>query len=263
MNEYFVEDAARAAEGPWSVLPAADACGCSRDRARFLAKRLFDIVMASLMLLAAAPAMAAIALLVKLDSRGPVFYVQPRVGINSRRRPRRGDESRRANRVSPGRRARRDNRCRAACGRSIRVIKFRTMRTDAEAGGPMWCRRNDPRVTRLGRWLRKSHLDELPQLFNVLRGDMSLVGPRPERPEFVEDLRKTIPRYEHRLLVPPGLTGLAQIRHRADLEVSDVRRKVRYDMLYLKKASVWTDVKIVLGTVPMVFGAPAGGRRAA
>jgi lipopolysaccharide/colanic/teichoic acid biosynthesis glycosyltransferase len=128
------------------------------------------------------------------------------------------------------------------------------MRLDAEPDGkPVWCQRNDPRVTRVGHFLRETHLDELPQLINIIKGDMSLVGPRPERPEFVARLRQQVPGYERRLYLKPGLTGLAQIRQRADLAVKDVRRKIRYDMLYLKNASIATDLKILFNTIPSVL----------
>jgi lipopolysaccharide/colanic/teichoic acid biosynthesis glycosyltransferase len=204
-------------------------------------KRGFDLVMALSLLCITAPLMAVIALLVKLNSSGPVFYCQMRVGLNRRRRAARAG-------LPP------ERRCRAAFGRCFKMIKFRTMHTDAELNGATWSPREDPRVTPLGRVLRKSHLDELPQLFNVLLGDMSIVGPRPERPEFVVQLRQAVPKYDLRLQLKPGLTGLAQIRQEADQAFHDVKRKVRYDLLYMQKASTWTDLKIVLGTVPLALG---------
>jgi lipopolysaccharide/colanic/teichoic acid biosynthesis glycosyltransferase len=202
--------------------------------------------------------MVALALLVKLDSRGPALYAQKRVGWNLRRRPRRRASDRRvliARQTPSDRRHTIDSRRREpGFGKAFQVLKFRSMRTDAEKNGAMWCQKDDPRVTRLGRLLRRSHLDELPQLFNVLEGDMSLVGPRPERPEFVSVLREKMPAYEKRLLVKPGVTGLAQIRYPADLVMEDVRRKMRYDLLYMRKASLATDLKIILGTIPSVLG---------
>lgn len=211
-----------------------------------LSKRVFDVVMSSLMLLAAAPLMAVIALLVKLDSAGPVFYSQVRVGQNRRKRNRishfEGTSNRRAS----------EN-----FGKPFNILKFRSMKVDAEAGGKaVWCQANDPRVTRMGNILRKTHLDELPQLFNVLKGDMSLVGPRPERPEFISKLAEEIPNYEARLLLKPGLTGLAQIRHRSDIDMSDVKKKLKYDITYLKSSSVAADLKIMIGTAPIMFGFP-------
>jgi lipopolysaccharide/colanic/teichoic acid biosynthesis glycosyltransferase len=219
----------------------------SRD---YLYKRAFDIVFAAIFLLLAAPLMLLIALFVKMDSKGPVFYSQTRVGLNRRRSGERRQMSRLQKAVSQDRR-----QARNSYGRVFQVLKFRTMSVNAESNGqPVWCQRNDPRVTRVGNILRKTHLDELPQLINVLMGDMSIVGPRPERPEFVSRLREIVPNYEERLKLKPGLTGLAQIRHRADEAVTDVKKKVRYDLLYLKNASCWTDMKIVVGTLPLALG---------
>lgn len=204
-------------------------------------KRCFDLILCVMLLVVAAPLMAVIAVLVKLNSPGPVFYCQTRVGLNRRLRA--------AHAAIP-----RDRRCRSAFGRCFRMIKFRTMRINAEINGAIWSPKNDPRITPLGRALRKSHLDELPQLLNVLKGDMSIVGPRPERPEFVVHLRKTVPHYDLRLYLKPGLTGLAQIRQEADRAFDDVKRKVRYDLLYMKNVGPWTDLKIVLGTAPLALG---------
>lgn len=216
-------------------------------------KRVLDILMSAFGIVFSLPVMALIAILIKLDSNGPIFYRQLRVGLNQRggerRRLHRRIQSRPTSRRDDG-----DRRIDDTCGQPFYVLKFRTMRIDAECNGPSWCQKNDPRVTRLGRILRKTHLDEIPQLFNILAGEMSLVGPRPERPEFVKDLRKAIPGYERRLSVKPGLTGLAQIRHRADLHVRDVRKKVRYDTLYLRSMSLMTDLKILAGTFPTAVG---------
>ena len=182
-------------------------------------KRALDIGISSLMLLAAAPLMLAIALLIRLDSEGPILYSQLRTGLN-----RRTGSRRRAHRAGASERRRAPHH-----GKPFKILKFRSMRVDAEAKGAVWCKEGDPRVTRLGYWLRKTHLDELPQLFNILRGDMSLVGPRPERPEFISRLHLEVPGYGTRLRVKPGLTGLAQTRHRSDLDLRDVKKKVRYD----------------------------------
>jgi lipopolysaccharide/colanic/teichoic acid biosynthesis glycosyltransferase len=238
------------ADGPaaWSAAPAAPARAPSRAaawarRGEELVLRAFDVAAASLLLLVCAPVMLAAAVLIKLDSPGPVLYAQVRVGLNRRRW---------------GGAAAEDRRRRGGYGREFRVLKFRTMRVDAEADGKaVWCGRADPRVTRIGRALRRAHLDELPQLFNVLRGDMRLVGPRPERPEFVARLAEVVPGYEKRLCLKPGVTGLAQIRQTPDLEVDDVRRKVRYDLLYARRASLWTDLKISFWTVPLMLGLTA------
>ena len=134
-------------------------------------------------------------------------------------------------------------------GRRFTMIKFRTMRRDAERGGPAWAHADDPRASRLGRLLRRSHLDELPQFWNVLRGDMSLVGPRPERPEFVEQLAAQIPRYRQRLAVRPGLTGWAQVHYRYDASVQDAAEKLGYDLYYVAHRGLLLDLSIVARTV--------------
>ncbi|MBV9080232.1 MAG: sugar transferase, partial [Elusimicrobia bacterium] len=213
-------------------------------------------------------AMILFTILVKLDSAGPIFYSQLRVGLDKRRRERRQNAQRRhgGRPVLPGLengyRVVGERRKQDLFGRTFPVLKFRTMVVDAESAGPQWAMPKDPRITRVGRILRKTHLDELPQLFNILRGDMSFVGPRPERPEFVATLNQEIPSYRQRLALKPGLTGLAQINHRADIVLSDVRRKIRYDMLYMRKASLFTDLKIIFGTVPLMFGLSAEAVRA-
>jgi exopolysaccharide biosynthesis polyprenyl glycosylphosphotransferase len=183
---------------------------------RAAAKRSLDIVGAATGIILFSPVMLTVAIGVALDSKGPVIYRQTRVGYR---------------------------------GRLFEIMKFRTMTQDAEAqSGPAWAKANDPRVTRLGTFLRKSHLDELPQFFNVLKGEMSLVGPRPERPYFVEELRKQIPNYDHRLNSKPGITGLAQIRQHYDETLDDVKRKVRYDRFYIRKMCPLLDVKVILLT---------------
>jgi len=189
---------------------------------RLVLKSFVDVMGAAALIVLTAPVMAVVALAVTLDSPGPVLFIQERVG---------------------------------RFGRSFRMYKFRTMRHDAEAlTGPVWAQsEDDPRVTRVGRWLRRTHLDELPQLFNVLRGHMSLVGPRPERPCFVSELEAAVPQYDHRLYVRPGMTGLAQIHYRYDQSVEDVKRKLRFDLLYVKRMCLMLDVRILAWTVLVVF----------
>ncbi len=207
-------------------------------------KRSFDIAASGSALIAVSPLLAMIAILVKLDSHGPIFYSQTRVGRNRRKHFYRIHAN-----------GNWDRRRRSSYGQFFRILKFRSMQVNAEAGKKaVWCAINDPRVTRIGNILRKTHLDELPQLINILRGDMTLVGPRPERPEVIDYLVSRIPAYPKRLQMRPGLTGLAQICHRSDLELRDVKRKLRYDRLYFKSLSLWTDTKIVLGTVPFMLG---------
>jgi len=167
------------------------------------------------LLLVFAPAIVVLGLLVKLTSPGPAFYRQERVGVH---------------------------------GRRFILLKLRTMYEDAEArSGPQWAQGDsDPRVTPLGRMLRRTHLDELPQLLNVLRGEMSIVGPRPERPHFVEQLKDLVPEYEKRLTVKPGITGLAQVRAGYDRNIRDVRRKVKLDCVYIRRMCWWVDFTILL-----------------
>ncbi len=216
------------------------------------AKRVADIFLALAMFSAAAPAMAVIAIFIKLDSKGPIFYRQLRIGINRRKSRRNFDPSileRSYFEVN------RNRRRLAYFGQPFYILKFRSMRLDAEAHGHQWCKEKDPRITRFGALLRRTHLDELPQIFNILKGDMSLVGPRPERPEFMKELLYTIPDYEKRLMVKPGLTGLAQILHRSDITIQDVKKKVKYDLLYLKRGSIISDIRIMFATAPLMLGA--------
>jgi lipopolysaccharide/colanic/teichoic acid biosynthesis glycosyltransferase len=178
-------------------------------------KRGFEVLLALTLGVVSGPLILLCVLAVKLTSRGPVFYSQIRVGRK---------------------------------GLPFRIWKIRTMVSDAEAAGARWCVPGDPRVTLVGRFLRKTHLDELPQLWNVLRGDMSLVGPRPERPEFVPQLEKEIPRYRDRLLVRPGLTGLAQVQLPPDTDLESVRRKLACDLYYVQHISFWLDLRLIIAT---------------
>jgi lipopolysaccharide/colanic/teichoic acid biosynthesis glycosyltransferase len=189
---------------------------------RIVLKRVVDLVGGLTLLALCSPLMAILAFLVKLDSPGPILFGQERMG---------------------------------RLGRNFRILKFRSMVQDAEVKtGPVWCaRQNDPRVTPFGRFLRRSHLDELPQLFNVIRGDMSLVGPRPERPCFVEQLVHTVPAYDQRLFVKPGMTGLAQVHYRYDQSLADVKRKLRFDLLYVKRMCLMLDVRILAWTAIVVI----------
>uniref|UniRef100_A0A7C2JZJ1 Sugar transferase n=1 Tax=Schlesneria paludicola TaxID=360056 RepID=A0A7C2JZJ1_9PLAN len=179
-------------------------------------KVLLDVAAAAALLLLLSPIMLVAAMAVKLTSRGPVFYRQPRLGRE---------------------------------GQVFRVWKFRTMIDNAEAGtGPVWSTSGDPRITPIGKILRDTHIDEFPQLFNVLSGSMSLVGPRPERPQIAEELELEIPAYRHRLLVRPGITGFAQVRLPADSTLSGVRHKLAYDLYYIQHMGPLIDFKILLRT---------------
>ncbi|HEV7516944.1 MAG TPA: exopolysaccharide biosynthesis polyprenyl glycosylphosphotransferase, partial [Thermoanaerobaculia bacterium] len=183
-------------------------------------KRLLDLTAACVGLLLAAPLMALVALAVRLDSPGPVFFRQERVGRG--RRP-------------------------------FTLWKFRSMAQDAEAGGARWAVVGDPRVTRVGRFIRKTRLDELPQLWNVLIGDMSLVGPRPEREHFVRQLMEKNSFYEQRLVVRPGLTGWAQVKAPYASSFEESIEKLKYDLYYIKNISLFLDVSILLSTARIVL----------
>ncbi len=202
-------------------------------------RRILNVIVASALIVVTAPVMLLIAILVKVTSPGPVIYSQTRVGLNRR----------------AGRASRRDTRRRDDQGGLPFVIyKFRTMRTDAEAStGAVWASNDDTRVTRIGRVLRQFRLDELPQLFNVLRGDMNLVGPRPERPTIFKDLRQQIPDYEKRQLARPGITGWAQVNQSYDTNLDDVKRKVQFDHEYIQRRGLAEDLKIMLRTVPVIL----------
>ena len=187
---------------------------------RLMLKRVVDLVLSAAALMACWPVWCLIALVVKLDSKGPAMYTQERMG--------------------------------RLC-EPFKIYKFRTMRVDAEAAGPRWAASDDdPRMTRVGRFLRRTHLDELPQLLNVLKGDMSLVGPRPERPEFVQRLQQDIRGYDERLLIKPGMTGLAQVHYRYDQSLADVKQKVRFDLVYVKRLCLALDLRILAWTVLVV-----------
>jgi sugar transferase (PEP-CTERM system associated) len=188
---------------------------------RKICKRALDIFCASLGLVLTLPFFPVIAAIIKFDSPGPVFYRQKRVGEKER---------------------------------AFHLYKFRTMRQDAEKGtGAVWAQKNDARVTRVGEFFRKARIDELPQFFNILLGDMSMVGPRPERPEFVEELKKIIPYYSERHFVKPGVTGWAQVRFPYGASVEDAKEKLRYDLYYIKNLSLSFDVMIILETIKVVL----------
>lgn len=180
------------------------------------AKRALDLCVSVVVLILGFPIWTLTAVAIKLETPGPIFYRQERVGRD---------------------------------GRHFEMIKFRSMRNDAEKHGARWASKKDPRVTRVGRLLRQLHLDEVPQVLNVLKGEMSLIGPRPERPVFVEKLSREIPHYTRRLKVRPGVTGWAQVKLRYDETIEDVRKKVQYDLFYIENMSLRMDFKIILYTV--------------
>ncbi len=197
--------------------------GFSQGWLRTLVKRLFDLVFALVLIVLASPIMLVAAILILLESGGPVLYMQERVGLN---------------------------------GRLFNVIKFRSMRTDAEQDGqPRWAAAQDDRVTRIGRIMRKLRIDELPQLFSVLNGDMSLVGPRPERPYFVDKLTQELPYFAVRQSVKPGVTGWAQVRYHYGASVEDSAEKLQYDLYYVKNHTLFLDLVILFETVGVVLTA--------
>jgi sugar transferase (PEP-CTERM system associated) len=191
-----------------------------------VAKRLFDIAASGLLLALTFPLIALFALLVKLDSRGPAFFRQQRIGLY---------------------------------GEPFTLLKLRSMRTDAEEGGAQWASRDDPRVTRVGRFIRKVRIDELPQVWTVLKGQMSFVGPRPEVPAFVDDLEDRLPYYAERHMVKPGITGWAQINYPYGASIEDARRKLEYDLYYAKNYTPFLDLLILLQTLRVVLW-PEGAR---
>lgn len=184
-------------------------------------KRLMDIVFSLIILIVTLPITLIVALAIKLDSEGPVFFKQIRVGKD---------------------------------GKEFKIYKFRSMIKDAEKHtGPIWSTKDDPRITRVGKIIRKFRLDEIPQFINVLRGEMSLVGPRPERPYFVEKLSQEIPLYKRRLKVKPGITGWAQVKHKYDESIEDVKKKLQYDLYYIENISLRMDLKILFRTIFVVM----------
>ena len=201
-------------------------------------KRAFEVVAALLALTCFGLMLPLLAVAIKLDSPGPVFYSQERIGINRRRR-----------RESTGRNQRKVLRP----GRPFRIHKLRTMRTNAETNGPQWAQQNDARITRVGKFLRKTRLDEVPQFVNVLRGEMSLIGPRPERLCFVREFERDIPGYLDRLLVMPGITGLAQVISGYDSDTDSVRRKVDLDRQFISEYGLKQDLRILASTVRVVL----------
>jgi lipopolysaccharide/colanic/teichoic acid biosynthesis glycosyltransferase len=200
--------------------------------------RLLNITLASLGLVLAAPIMLVFAVLVKLTSPGPIFYAQARVGLDRRRNGASGAY---------------DRRTRDLGGRAFMILKFRTMRIDAEKNGAVWAVKRDARVTRVGRVMRKYRIDELPQLINVIRGEMNIVGPRPERPSIFSRLCDDIAEYPLRQRTRPGITGWAQVNQAYDTSLDDVRAKVRYDLEYIERQGVAEDLMIMARTVPVMI----------
>jgi len=203
-------------EPDWMLF--ADGLTCSR--LEMVGRRIGDILVSLLLLVATLPVMALTALLIRLDSPGPVLYRQERVGLH---------------------------------GRVFTLLKFRSMRQDAEARGPAWAAQQDPRVTRVGAFIRRTRIDELPQLMNVLKGEMGFVGPRPERSHFVDQLAEVIPFYRDRACVKPGITGWAQVNYPYGASIEDARQKLSYDLYYVKHRNLFLDVLILFATVRVIL----------
>lgn len=203
------------------------------------ARAWVNMTLAAIVLVVLSPLMLLIAIVVKLTSRGPALYTQTRVGLD-RRQPGIGDDNRR--------------RALDLGGKPFTIYKFRTMYADAEQQtGAVWATKDDARVTPVGRFLREYRLDELPQLFNVLKGEMNIVGPRPERPTIFAELTQNIAEYPLRQRAKPGITGLAQINQHYDECLDDVRKKVQYDLEYIQRQGLLEDLKIMLKTIPVVL----------
>lgn len=184
-------------------------------------KRISDIAISLIILIITLPLNIFVSILIKIDSRGPVFFKQDRIGMNNK---------------------------------VFKIYKFRSMFEDAEKNtGPVWSKKDDPRVTNIGKIIRQLRIDEIPQFYNVLKGEMSLVGPRPERPFFVEMLSEQLPYYKRRLKVRPGITGWAQVKHKYDESIEDVKVKLRYDLFYIENMSLRMDLKILARTILVVF----------
>lgn len=194
--------------------------GFQMGKGRVIVQRVSDIVVASLLLILSLPVTLVTALLIKLESEGPIFYYQDRVGLR---------------------------------GKSFLVVKFRSMRVDAEKHGPRWASKNDTRVTRFGAFIRKVRIDEIPQVFNVLRGDMAFVGPRPERPVFVSVLAEKIPYYDVRHAAKPGITGWAQINYPYGASIEDAKMKLAFDLYYVKNGSIFLDIVTMLQTAKVIL----------
>jgi exopolysaccharide biosynthesis polyprenyl glycosylphosphotransferase len=198
-----------------------DVSGQRRDTVWYeVSRRALDVIGSLLLLAFAVPLLLLVAFLIRVDSTGPVLYRQSRVGLH---------------------------------GRIFTMLKFRSMRVDAEVAGPCWATDRDPRMTRIGAFIRATRLDEVPQLLNVLRGEMSLVGPRPERPHFVQQLAAIIPRYNERTHVLPGITGWAQINYPYGASVEDARAKLAFDLFYISNRALLLDLRILLRTIPVVL----------
>lgn len=214
-------------------------------------KRGFDIAVAVIALVLLAPVIALAILIIKLESPGPAFYLQERIGLNRRRRDRRTLS--RTMRNATERRNGGDRRKSINAGKPFNIIKLRTMREGSERNGPALASDDDPRITLVGRVLRKARIDEIPQFVNVIRGDMSIIGPRPERSFFISKYRHELPEFSLRLFVKPGITGLAQVENGYTKTVDHMRRRLLYDLRYIARLSIIQELQIILKTFYVVL----------
>ncbi|MBN1164948.1 MAG: sugar transferase [Candidatus Krumholzibacteriota bacterium] len=212
-------------------------------------KRAFDFLFACISLILLLPVILVAAVLIKIESPGPIFFKQERIGLNRRRFDRRsgnfhnGLERRRQN----------DRRKNIHAGRPFAIYKLRTMRQDAEKAGPTLATTNDPRITRVGIFMRKTRIDEIPQFINVLKGEMSIIGPRPERSFFINQIKQEVPEFPLRLRVKPGITGLAQVEDGYSQSLAMMKNKILYDLIYIKNLSLMQELKILFKTVTVVL----------
>ncbi|MDZ7859916.1 MAG: sugar transferase [Candidatus Krumholzibacteriota bacterium] len=212
-------------------------------------KRVFDIIISVIALVILSPLLAIAAILIKLESRGPVFYSQERIGLNRRA----VDRRRRDAEIKFEKRSKKDRRAENCYGKPFKMYKLRTMRQDAEISGPALAKKNDSRITRIGKILRRTRIDELPQFVNVLQGDMSLIGPRPERSFYIKSIRKELPEFTLRLKTKPGITGLAQVEAGYANTMDLMEKKLSYDLLYIMSLSFLTEAKIIIKTISVIL----------
>ena len=251
-GEYFIGVLFVLALSAYAVLKPSSSISVANSLKNLISsavKKSLDISLATIGLILALPLLVVVAILIKITSRGSIFYTQTRIGVNRRR-----SENRVYSSPMNNERRTRDRRRDNYCGRPFKVMKFRTMVNNAEAkSGPVWATKNDTRITPLGKFLRKTRIDEIPQMINVLKGEMSMVGPRPERPKFVKDLSAKVPDYTERLNVKPGITGQAQVTTGYDTSLESVFEKVKNDVEYIRNWNLWSDLKILLKTVLVVI----------
>jgi lipopolysaccharide/colanic/teichoic acid biosynthesis glycosyltransferase len=211
-------------------------------------KRVLDVVFSVIALVLLSPVMLVAALAVKLTSQGPVIFSQERIGIN-----RRSEDRRRSRRYLGPERRNNDRRESPNYGKPFKMYKFRTMVANAEKGTPVWAKKNDSRITPVGAFLRRTRIDELPQFVNVLKGHMSIVGPRPERAYFIAEIEKELPEFQQRLRTKPGITGLAQVEHGYANTVDEMHVKLDFDLQYIQDLKPQLELKILFKTVSVVF----------